>query len=464
MITMERPLFWHQGLFLQPQHFQLENHHVRSLFTPYHQYIQPFLWGMVRLDVRKSALNNYTFSVNHAECLFPDMTYAKAPGNAVIEPRSFEHAWEESDKPLMVYLGLKKLQPTGDNVTTLPHLDDLSDTATRFVSAEAPEEVRDMYKGGVTAQVRRMSYVIKIFFETEIDALGNYELIPAARIERNGDEIILSDTFIPPCITLDGSEPLHKLIMEIRDQVASKSTRLEAYKRERGIHTSEFGAKDMVYLLALRTLNRYTPLLFHMTETNPVHPWQVYGCLRQLVGELSTFSDQVNVNGESPDGTLLLPPYRHKDLWSCFSQALSLITRLLDTVTSGPDHILKLAYDGTYFTTELNPKIFEGRNRFYIVMTTGADHEMVKQAVESVVKVSSREALPLIIARALPGIKLNPVPIPPQELPRRVDAVYFQIDHHSEKWQQVQEKGNLAIYWDKAKDDLTMELMVVGRA
>ncbi|MBU0992509.1 MAG: type VI secretion system baseplate subunit TssK [Proteobacteria bacterium] len=461
---MERPLFWHQGLFLQPQHFQLENSYFQSLLTPYHKFIQPFLWGVAHLEIQKTALNNFSFTVIKGECLFSDMTYAVSPGNAIIETRSFENAWVESDKPLTVYLGLRKLNPTGDNVTTLPNFDNLSDTITRFASREEPEDVRDMYKGGVTAQIKHMSYVIKIFFETEIDQLGNYDLIPVARIERNGDEILLSDKFAPPCLTLESNDNLHKLIMEIRDQVASKSNRLEAYKRERGIHTSEFGARDMVYLLALRSLNRYVPLLFHITETKNIHPWHVYASLRQLIGELSTFSDQVNVNGEEADGTPLLPVYQHKNLWSCFSKALSLITRLLDSITSGPDHILKLEYDETYYTTEISPKIFEGQNRFYIVITTETNQETVINAIDSVVKVSSRESLPLIIARALPGIKLTHIQIPPQELPRRANSIYFQVDHHSEKWQQVQKNGNLAMYWDSAMEDLAIELMVVGRA
>ena len=43
---MERPLFWHQGLFLQPQHFQLEGLHTRSLLAPFHEFLTPHFWGV----------------------------------------------------------------------------------------------------------------------------------------------------------------------------------------------------------------------------------------------------------------------------------------------------------------------------------------------------------------------------------------------------------------------------------
>ncbi|MFP4348413.1 MAG: type VI secretion system baseplate subunit TssK, partial [Desulfococcaceae bacterium] len=39
-----------------------------------------------------------------------------------------------------------------------------------------------------------------------------------------------------------------------------------------------------------------------------------------------------------------------------------------------------------------------------------------------------------------------------------------QVDHHSDKWAQVEKNRNLALYWDDAPDDLSVELMVVGRS
>jgi len=70
----------------------------------------------------------------------------------------------------------------------------------------------------------------------------------------------------------------------------------------------------------------------------------------------------------------------------------------------------------------------------------------------------------LLIARALPGINLEHLPVPPQELPRRASCLYFQIDHHSEQWAAVEKSNNIALYWDRAPEDLEVELMVVGRS
>jgi type VI secretion system protein ImpJ len=463
-MVMERPLHWHQGLFLTPVHFQLEDRYFQSLLTPFHEFVQPHLWGIAGANIQETALGNLSFNLVTGNFLFPDRTYVELPGNALVEARAFDGAWVDGGKPFMVFIGLKKWNEHGENVTVLSNLENLSDVTTRFVTTADTEDSPDLHQGGPKAQVKRLHYVLKIFWINETDQLGDYVLMPLAQLERSGEEIVLAEHFIPPSLTISVSEALIKIIKEIRDEIASRGNQLEAYKQERGIHTAEFGARDMVYLLALRSLNRYTPLLFHLTESGQIHPWTAYGIVRQLIGELSSFSTSINVMGETEDGTYQLPNYNHRNLWECFSSAQALVTRLLDDITAGPQYMLQLLYDDTYYVAELAPSMFEGRNRFYLVIETEEDSQSVLQSLETIAKLSTRETLPLLIARALRGIKLQQLPVPPQELPRRAHAIYFQMDHHGDQWAHVQKNNNIALYWDTAPQDLKVEMMIVGRS
>jgi type VI secretion system protein ImpJ len=137
---------------------------------------------------------------------------------------------------------------------------------------------------------------------------------------------------------------------------------------------------------------------------------------------------------------------------------------LLDEITAGPEYMMSLLFDGTYYATDLPPAIFEGRNRFFLALETdcgspaddglrGADRQIQFPGISA-----------HLIARSLPGIKLTYLQTPPQELPRRANTLYFQIDHHGEPWMQVQKGSNLALYWDAAPEDLKAELMAVGRS
>ncbi|MCP4345108.1 MAG: type VI secretion system baseplate subunit TssK [Desulfobacterales bacterium] len=458
---MKKPLFWHQGLFLQPQHFQQEDIYFQSLLTPFYQFIQPHFWGIKNLEI--PTISGNTFDKPTGEFLFQDMTYIVCPGNALVEARPIDESWMEEGKSVTVYIGLKKFDSAGKNVTVLSKLENLSEVSTRFATTADHDEVQDLHQGdGPPANMKNLFHVLKIFFEPEKQKLGDYSLIPIAELKKDADTIIFSETYAPPCIDISGADSLMKIVTEIKKMIASRANQLESYKREKGFHTSEFGARDMVFLLALRSLNRYVPLLFHMTEVQPIHPCNVYALLRQLAGELSSFSDEVNVLGEE-DETRLIFNYDHQNLWKCFSSAQELITRLLDDITAGPDYIIPLVYDGAYFAAELEPKIFEGGNRFYLVFKTEAESESIIQHVESIVKMSSRESLPILIARALGGVSVRHLQTPPQELPRRAHSIYFEIDNHSDQWGNVERGRNIALYWDTAPDDLSVELMVVGR-
>ncbi len=458
----QRPLYWHQGLFLQPQHFQLLDLSFRSLLKPYHDSLGPNYWGIGEMEIQKASLGNGSFNPLKGSFLFPDGTHLVLPDNALIEARSFDEAWIEGGKPLLVYIGLKKWNNSGQNVTVLEKLDTFSEVNTRYVTLADPEEILDLHSGGPQGKVKRLHYVLKVFWESERDKLGDYVLIPVAQLERVGEEIVLSQRFFPPCLTISSSGPFLKMIKEIRDQITARSHQLEEYKRHKGVQTAEFGSRDMAFLLALRSLNRYVSILHHFTEAQQVQPWMVYGTLRQLIGELSSFSEEVNVIGEVEGGDANLPGYDHQNLWKCFSSAQNLIIKLLDEITAGPDYVIPMVYDGTYYAVDLKPAVFEGRNRFYLVFKTEEDPENVIQSMANSAKRSTRGHLARLIARALPGIGREHLKIPPQELPKRANSIYFAINHHNDQWNMVAKDDNLALYWDQTPEDIEAELMIVG--
>ena len=460
---MTKPLFWHQGLFLQPQHFQLNDLYHKSLVDPGYRYFHPHPWGVINLSILESALGNLNFEISSGQFIFPDNTHAEISKNALVQARSFETAWEDGSKTFTVFLGLKKFSFERENVTVLPDPSNCGKVMTRFVSAPDPKEVQDLHQTGPAAQIKQMDLVLRIFWETELEQLGDFLLIPIAILERNGEKIQLSKKFIPPCITMNASRELSDLVREILDQLGAKTRQLETNKKDKGVHTAEFGSRDMVFMLALRSLNRYVPLLSHLKATDQIHPWSIYGVLRQLVGELSSFSADISSMGVLNNGRELMKEYDHKKLWDCFFTIQALITKLLDDITAGPEYVISLLYDGTYFTTDMAQQIFEGRNRFFLVFRSEKPAEEMVDAVNHIAKLGAKETLPILIAQSLPGVRMDHLETIPQELPKRSDCVYFQLDNNGEQWSQVQARNNLALYWDMAPDDLAVELMVVRR-
>lgn len=460
-MSARHPLFWQQGLFLQPQHFQLMEQSFRDFAAPCFEFLTPYFWGVLDLRINKTRLANRLLELQAGSFIFPDGTHVDYPGNAVMQARSFQEAWSDA---LTVYIGLKSWTDAGENVAVVDDLESLSHVTTRFVTTASFEEIQDLHAGGPAGRVKKLHYVLKLFWESELESAAGYLHIPIARLERAGSEIRLSPDFIPPCPVLSASPALMSVMGEIHDQITARGRQLEAYKKKRSIHSAEFGSRDMVYVLALRSLNRYIPLLQHYIQTPLIHPWVVYGVLRQIVGELSSFSERINALGEVSEGALLAPSYRHTDLQGCFFPVQNLISHLLDEITAGPEHAIRLTEEGAFYVADLKAAVFEGHHRFYLSVRTEEPLPSLLQTIKSVVKLGSREDLQHIVSRALPGLILDHQMQPPQELPRRSKTHYFLINHHSELWDSVIRKKNIALYWNGAPQDLEVELMVIGRS
>lgn len=460
-----RPIFWYQGLFLQPQHFQLADLHARSHVQPLMQSGLPHFWGAGQLDISTGGLANGMISVNTVSLVFRDGTFIDAPGNGVIKPRSFAEAWTETDKPFRCYVGVKRLSEVEPNVSVVADFDAVAGVKTRLAASSEPEEIRDIYGDGPPAQFKSLRYVLRIFFESELEHLDDYDIMPLAELEREGDTVRLSEKFAPPCYALTGAPVLLRMLRDIRDEITGRARQLEGFKSPREVQKAEFDASYMLYLLALRSLNRFVPQLVHLAETPQVHPWVAYGALRQLAGELSSFTERVNMLGEG-DNIAAVPAYDHADLGRCFTAVQQLLRLLLNELTIGPELVVRLEYREAeaLYAADIPRDFFSSRNRYYFVLRTDAAAEPgIVDSFLQEAKIGASAYVPQLIARALPGIELIQLKEPPQGLPRRANSLYFRCEQFSEQWEAIESKGDIAMHWGGAPSDLRAELVVVKR-
>ncbi|CCO24167.1 type VI secretion system baseplate subunit TssK [Maridesulfovibrio hydrothermalis] len=447
-----KPLFWHQGLFLQPQHFQLADLHQLHRLRAIREFGQPYFWGVTRLKIRTGALERRNFEVSDIEILFDDGNFVCFPGNAKLEPRSFDKAWVDGEKPFMVYLGLRKWNPEGGNVSLVD--DDASVVNTMFAASPDPEELPDMLGNGPVAQVKPMRYVLRLFFENELEDLGAYTILPLARLILDVQQVRLDDSFIPPALTMRASDSLNNIFKDISDQVASRCRRLEQYKNPAGLGAGDLDFTSTVFLLALRTLNRYAPKLKHLADAPNIHPWKAFGVLRQIIGELSSFSRDISALGEGGSGEKLVPDYDHENLGPCFEAARSIITHILDSLTAGPEFMSQFVFEDPYYTAELPERAFGPGNTFWLLVRTDRPDQALPEILK-IAKLSATRGMSALLARAVHGIGLIHVENPPPGLPRSKGALCFRFDTLSHLWEDVEKSRSISLYWDSAPKEMT---------
>jgi type VI secretion system protein ImpJ len=454
-------IYWHQGLFLQPQHFQLLELQNQYSKKPLYELATPYYFGVGHIQFSTESLNARSFQVRAINLIFQDHTFIEYPGNAVICPRSFDKVWINSDQPLDVYLGLKKMSAVAPNVTVVQSLDDAAFADTRMVSQADTQEFPDLYSTGTQANIPTVHYAVRIFFGSELNSLDNYDLIHIARLSRDSDTIKIDPLYIPPCYSLAGSSMLSDIVKDIRDDMAGRLRQLEDYKVPREVNQQAILPEYFVLLQVVQALNRLVPAIFHLTETNQAHPWDIYGQLRVIVGEISTFSENIDVFGKRKGSTEGLPAYDHLNLALCFSTARFLIDQLLNQITVGPEFLAIMEERGDYLAASLPLKFFTNRNRFYLVLQTSSSKNYPAESLRRVARLGALSEMPNLIEHALPGIDLIDIATAPQGLPKRPNSRYFRIEQMSDGWENVEREGELALFWPDAPSDLRAEIVVL---
>ncbi len=463
-MNIKKQLFWHQGLFLQPQHFQYMDMVQNNSIYPMVEISTPYFNGVVNFRINENSLLKEIFEAESLEMILTDGTHINCTENGILKPRSFSGQWTESLEPFTIYAGVKKLSKKGANVTVVSSYDEASNVKTRYITLTEPEECPDLHQDGPFAQIKTLTTVVKVFFEDEIKDAGDYDLIPIVQLIKRGDEILLSNDFIPPCLYISSSPVLLKTILKIRDELTGRARQLEEYKISVGDSGKSSDVRTIPYRFSLQLLSHYGPLLYHYTETHRIHPFQIYGVLRQMVGGLSTLSDRVTFLGETGNEKTEVLPYKHNNLGECFKNIFAVIELLLNEISIEAESVVTFEKTDTgRYQTEIPAELFAPENSFFIALRTESKFEEHIDSFNSFSKIGSATEIDIYVERSLPGLIPKFLRTHPEGIPKRQNANYFKIERNDPAMSSIQDWKNIVLLWDKAPEDLKVEFIVLRR-
>ncbi len=460
-MSKSQPIFWHHGMFLQPQHFQQSEDFVTSQVDFVKKNISPWLWGFTSLDVSAPAVTAKRIEIHQAELLFNDGTYAKLNDNAFVNQRSLDGVEVDPENPLTVYLALRKQSSFSDNVTKISDLNEAGSVKTRFFTMNDPSKVDDNYVHGDQALTQELTLKLELVLETEKDNFTEYSLIPCAQIALDGENLVLVNSYIPPCLNIQGSNQLNNQLKDLKDELVGRAIQLKNGQAVLG--NNAIDANAFRYKMSLQALSRFVPRLAHEVNTSQLHPWNIYGGLRELAGEISTFTNDINLLGETSNGEKLLPEYNHDNIAQCFSSARQLINQLLNEISVGPQFMVEMQREEQSFTTDIPKDFFEEKADFYLIINSKDEWDDYSQSFFTTAKLASKNTINVLVERSLPGIGLIHTPTAPSGLPKKEHAHYVRIDVHDDEWQAVQRQQSLVLHWDEAPAELQIELVILKR-
>jgi len=453
-----KSIYWHQGLFLKPHHFQYlyaqQAHEIFKLKAS----LSPFFWGVRMLNIDKKALLNKSVSIDALEIVFLDGSRVAVGENAILPARSFEEKYDEIENGMTLYVGIKTFDTNIANVTELDSYGALENVTTRFVTHREASDVANLYHKDASAQIQFMDYVLKLFFEDEIENLHGYQTIPVARLKKENEQIVLSDNFVPPLLEVKADPNLYATVKTIQTDLTSHLLQLQEYKLPSHIVLQE--PNYLTYVMALQALSSYVPKLENMIRVSK-HPFDFYELFLELVGILSTFSNRVTIFGKLENGKSLISEYDHLNLYDCFDAIQQLIKELLDAIIVGPDYILPFVKNDTTFTLDCPLSIFHGHYRYFLLLKTPTEQETLSTYFVEFAKIAAYSEIETIVERSLLGLPFEPYDMPLQGMPQGEENSYFELVTKDIQWEHIQQMQNITIVFDEALEDVSIELVVL---
>lgn len=456
---MKKTIYWHHGLLLQPQHFQYQDQLMQSALDRVWRTLAGDHWGVVSLALDDNLFADNIVQLSQGCLVFPDGAWADLGNNAQIDALSLtaEHFGSESE--LIVYAALPR------------YAEHESALGKRFVDEADHVTIADSFTGGDPVDMPVLDFQLRLALKHRTQSpmpasepvylQPNEQAIAIARVIWRNEKLELDESFIPPSLTVQGVPALRGLCSSLLKDLLDRCRQLEEYKG--GLETSEFSSRVFRYRLALQTLSRYTALLDHLSNSPKATADDVYVCLKQLLAEVSVFSDKLDVLGQQgPDSGAL--SYQHSKADRSFQLLREKLSMTLNELSVRPEQLVRMEANADGNLQATLPKDFaRNLHRVYLIVRTGNPANQWLDDFLSFAKLAPAALLQTILDKAIPGIELMAEAGRPEGLPHRPNSWYFSfnLDEASELLNAVKQGDDLVLYWRNQPDDVAIELVQV---
>ncbi|MDI1252937.1 type VI secretion system baseplate subunit TssK [Thermomonas sp.] len=466
----ERQVHWGQGAFLSPQHLQAQDTWQQAGRHALHQRLTPFPWGYEALRLREDALGSgivdverFVLVTREGERLIGGSIQTD-PGNTRVLQRNIVELKVANNDPIPLWLVFNReraLQGLAarESERLLARHALATDSMADAYDPQAPAADVDflLYQPNIITGLDENAEAIV----RSSDSYKFAELLPAGP-----GKFKLSHDYIPPTTAITASHNLSRWTRALRDLLVSRGQDFASTKRQRGIRAASTSAQEVMRVVMMQTFARYITQFQEHARLGNIGAYAMYQDLRRLVAEFSVFSEDIGYFGElanKPRETEL-PDYDHEDLRRCFRIGFDRAEALIKALTVGAEVGITLAYDGRFYRADLPANLFENdKTRFYLAFESELKGAELFARLSRTGKIASIDEMPRLLSAALFGLKIDLLPVPPEELPQKSpNTTYFLVDTTHPFWQMIKNGRNIAVFSDLPADSTVIKLFPVA--
>lgn len=437
---MSLDVHWHEGLFLQPHHFQVMQRGVLEQVRAERRLGWHYPYGVVEARLLPDELENGRIRFEKLHAVMPSGVEVRVPERAELPALDLKAELARSTGRLDVHLAVPLWMHARAN--TLPGGQPADPRAKlHYRLKEVQREDENTGDNPKPMLVRMVNARLLLEQEDRSDL----ETLPLLRIQRALDTAAdaprQDPKFVPPTLVLGGSPTLRRLVTELAAKVESSRDELAPKLARGGLGTE--ARFDLT--LRLRTLGHFAGSLPGLAESPMTPPFAVYLALRALLGELAALlPGQVDPK---------CAPYNHDHPLPCFEELDVKIRRSLVGVEQ-PILILPFQANANgHPQATLSDEHLSRPTAYYLGVKTRVDRTKVTTYVTNGGQFKLMPAS--LEGSAIFGFELREENFPPVELPPEPGLYYFRVAlKESRRWPTLQNDKSAVLEWQQSELDL----------
>lgn len=434
-------VLWHEGMYLLPQQFQQWDRHQARALHRVAASLRPHAVGYSALELDAEALATGRIRLLRCAGILGDGFVFDLPVDGPL-PAARELPARERCR---VRLSLPEVPADGAAWSA----DGLCEgRPTRFRRREAT--MRDSAPEGQEDTIALAEPAFRLLLDDETDT--GCVTLPLASLNREGGLWKLEETS-PPLLALAAWPPLLALTRSVAEFLADRSAEMRAQRRERGSGLVEFSISEISLVLTTQAINASLPVLADLlAQPALTHPLDLHRELARLAGAVSTFA------GHGPEQ---VPVYDHAQPTLGLRSLFELLRGSFGTAAPTRYVPLRLVPVNDRIGTATLPEGLAGAARFYLAVRTSMPADAVMNAVPAKLKVGAAGRIGALVAKALRGVELAYLAVPPAEIPAAAEHHYFEIRATGAEWDAVMAGNAIAVYTPPDLAELGLELLAV---
>jgi type VI secretion system protein ImpJ len=310
----------------------------------------------------------------------------------------------------------------------------------------------DENTGGDELPVRIGRKNIRLVLDTE--PWDGLVVVPIGRVRRDGSGHFMYDPdFVPPCLQISASEKLMLLTRRLIEILETKSVTLARTAGARSA-SGDFSTREIANFWLLHAVNSALAPLRHLWVSKRGHPEELFLELSRLAGALCTFALDSNPS--------TLPAYDHMQLGECFDALDRHIRIHLETIVPTNCVTIPLRKIADYFYEgDIDDTRVLGRARWVFGIRAKLGEADLIMKSPQLVKLCSAKFVGELVRRAMAGLPLSHLPVPPAAIQTTVETQYFGVSREGPFWDHITQTKKVGIYVPGDFPEAELELLVV---